>query len=72
MDRFPSRQEVSLHRLNWEDETLTIEGTAPTPSAAGALLDRLGPDAGFSKVELRALEQIGKTVRFAVIARTGH
>ena len=72
MDRFPSREEISLHRLDWEDETLTLEGTAATPSAAGALLDRLGPGAGFSNVELRALEQIGNTVRFAVTARTGH
>lgn len=72
VDRFPSREEVSLHRLDWEDETLTLEGTAATPSAAGTLLDRLGPDSGFSKVELRALEQTGDTVRFAVTARTGH
>ena len=72
LDRFPSREEVSLHRLEWEDETLTLEGTAATPAAAGTLLDRLGPGAGFSKVELRALEQTGDTVRFAVTARTGH
>ena len=72
MDRFPSREKVSLHRLDWEGETLTLEGTAATPSAAGTLLDRLGPDAGFSKVELRALEQIGNTVRFTVTSRTGH
>lgn len=72
MDRFPPREEVSLHHLDWEDETLTLEGTAATPSAAGTLLDRLGTGAGFSKVELRALEQTGNTVRFAVTARTGH
>ena len=72
MDRFPSREEVSLHRLDWEDETLTLEGTAATPTAAGILLDRLGRDGGFSKVELRALEQIENTVRFTVTAGTGH
>ena len=72
VDRFPSREDVSLHRLDWEDETLTLEGTAPTSSAAGTLLERLGPDTGFSKVELRALEQLGDTVRFTVTARTGH
>ena len=72
MDRFPSREEVSLHRLEWEDETLTLEGTAATPFAAGTLLDRLGPGAGFSRVELQALEQTGDTVRFTVTARTGH
>ncbi len=72
MDRFPSREEVSLHRLDWEDETLTLEGTAATPGAAGILLDRLGGDAGFPKVELRALEQTGNTVRFTVTAGTGH
>ncbi|MCY3776841.1 MAG: PilN domain-containing protein [Candidatus Aminicenantes bacterium] len=72
MDRFPSGEEVSLHRLDWEDETLTLEGTAATPSAAGTLLDRLDPGAGFYQVELRALEQTGNTVRFAVTARTGH
>ena len=72
MDRFPSRGEISLNRLDWEDETLTLEGTAATPSAAGTLLDRLGTGSGFSKVELRALEQMGNTVRFAVTAHTGH
>ncbi len=72
MDRFPSRQEVSLHRLDWENESLTLEGTAASPSAAGTLLHRLGPDAGFSQVELRALEQVGNTLRFTVTARTGH
>ena len=72
MDRFPSREEVSLRRLDWEDETLILEGTAATPAAAGTLLQRLGPDAGFSKLELRALEQVGNTVRFTVTARTGH
>lgn len=72
MDRFPSQEQVSLHRLDWEDETITLEGTAATPSAAGILLRRLGPDSGFSKVELRALEQAGNTVRFTVTALTGH
>ena len=72
MDRFPSSDEVSLYRLEWEDETLTLEGTAATPAAGGTLLDRLGPEAGFSQVELRALEQDGDTVRFTVTARTGH
>ena len=72
VDRFPSREEVSLQRLDWEDETLTLEGTAATPTAAGILLDRLGRDAGFSKVELRALEQTEDTVRFTVTAGTGH
>ena len=72
MDRFPSQEEVSLNRLDWEDETLTLEGTAATPSAAGTLLHRLDPGAGFFQVELRALEQAGNTVRFTITARTGH
>lgn len=72
MDRFPTGEELSLHRLDWEDGTLTLEGTAATPSAAGTLLDRLDPGAGFSNVELRSLEQTGNTVQFAVTARTGH
>ncbi len=72
MDRFPSREEVSLHRLVWEEETLTLEGTAATPSVAGTLLQRLISDSGFSQVELRGLEQVGNTVRFTVTARTRH
>ncbi len=71
MDRFPSQEELSLHRLDWEDDTITLEGTAATPAAAGILLHRLGPDSGFSKVELRALEQVGNTVRFTVTVLTG-
>ena len=71
MDRFPSQEEVSLNRLDWVDETVTFEGTAATPSAAGTLLQRLEPGAGFSQVELQALEQVGNTVRFTITARTG-
>lgn len=72
MARFPSQEELSLHRLDWEDETLTLEGTSATPSSAGTLLDRLAGGSGFSQVELRALEQDGDTVRFTIAARTGH
>lgn len=71
MERFPSREEVSLNRLDWVDETLTFEGTAATPSAAGTLLQRLEPGAGFSQVELRTLEQAGNAIRFTITARTG-
>ncbi len=71
MDRFPSQEQLSLHRLDWEDDTITLEGTAATTAAAGILLHRLGPDSGFSKVELRALEQVGNTVRFTVTVLTG-
>lgn len=72
MARFPSQEELSLHRLDWKDGTLTLEGTSANPSSAGTLLDRLAAGSGFSQVELRALEQDGDTVRFTITARTGH
>ena len=71
MDRFPSQEDLSLHRLDWEDDTITLEGTAATPAAAGILLHRLGPDSGFSTVELRPMEPVGNTVRFTVTVLTG-
>ena len=71
MARFPSGEEVSLHRLDWEDGALTLQGTSLTPASAGMLLDHLAADSGFSQVELGALEQEGSTVRFTITARTG-
>ena len=72
MARFPTREDLSLHRLDWEGETLTLEGTSATPSSAGTLLDRLAAGSGLSQVELRALEQDGDAVRFTITAHTGH